>query len=215
MQDAASADAEVLGIGYQALIADRKAFLLSHLHLELQEGLPSWGDELHLITWPRGTSGIMALRDFKGFRQDGSVFLKATSGWIVINVDERRPIRPSEVLANVSTVPDLATQDAQPLRLKPFSDGVLVDERVVRLSDLDPHSHVNNARYADWIIDACHSVAGSTVICPLRVTIDYLREVRLGQRVAISVKKQSSASVLIQGTTDRPCFVAAVALAQA
>lgn len=212
LQDAASADADALGIGYDVLIADRRAFLLSHLQIQFSGPFPRWGEPLRLLTWPRGTSGLMALRDFTGTRADGSLFLKATSGWIVVNVDERKPVRPNEVLNHVPTVPDVALHDSPSVRLKPFVDGIKVDERVVRLSDLDPNMHVNNARYADWIIDACHSTTGTGMDAPRGFTINYLREVRLGQRVAILVKRQSASQLIVQGITDRPCFVAVIEL---
>jgi acyl-CoA thioesterase FadM len=101
MQEIASLHAERLGVGYHAMLAQRRGFVLSRLQMEFCGEWPRWGDELLLRTWPRGIERLFALREFVISRSDGTVFMRASTGWAVIDVDKVRLIRPDDVLAGL------------------------------------------------------------------------------------------------------------------
>ena len=99
MQDAAYAHATRLGVGYEHLLAHKRAFVLSRLQIKVCSELPVWGDRIVLQTWPRGLDKLYIYRDFELSREGREPFLKATSAWLLIDTDARRATRPQEFLA--------------------------------------------------------------------------------------------------------------------
>jgi len=213
MQEIASLHAERLGVGYHAMLAQRRGFVLSRLQMEFCGEWPRWGDELLLRTWPRGIERLFALREFVISRSDGTVFMRASTGWAVIDVDKVRLIRPDDVLAGLLPNPETALSPEAPERLKWADEAQVVDSRPARPSDLDPNRHVNNTRYGDWISDVVAVRLG--IDMPLRaVSINYLSEVRLGEQVRIAVAGGDGA-LTVQGSvetgeTPRRAFVSRV-----
>src|SRR5579859_7065022 len=63
--------AEQLGFGYKHLAEQGLLWVLVRLLVRI-ENYPIWGDKLDLCTWPRGTSGAFALRDFEMLDSGGS-----------------------------------------------------------------------------------------------------------------------------------------------
>jgi len=153
MQDAAGHHAAALGVSMQDLLDDGKAWVLARLQMNVHR-LPEWEDEVILETWPSGLKRLFATREFVLHTGDASdPVAQATSAWLVIDTDRRRPLRPPKLLHALET-PD---RDA-PLTLG--TDDLSAPERDdyaetfrVRYHDLDLNRHVNNVRYVEWAVE--------------------------------------------------------------
>ena len=58
---------------------------------------PRCGDTICVETWPKGTNGIFALRDFHILNENDKIVVAASSTWIVINLINRRPQRSDSI----------------------------------------------------------------------------------------------------------------------
>jgi len=151
-QEAAGRHADALGVSMQDLLGEGKAWVLAHLHLQL-ERRPRWNDTIEIETWPSGLDGLFARREFV-FRDDaGEALAQGTSRWLVIDVERRRPLRPPSALYDIET-PD------RPRPVDADLDDLPVPARVdrtrdftVRYHDLDLNRHVNNVRYLEWALE--------------------------------------------------------------
>lgn len=151
-QEAAGRHAEALGVSMQSLLDDGKAWVLAHLHVQLDR-LPRWGERIEVETWPSGLDGLFAHRDFTVRDADGTLLAGGTSAWLIIDVDRRRPLRPPPVLYDI----DLPDRDGA---IDAELDDVTGSSRVdrartfrVRYHDLDVNRHVNNVRYLEWALE--------------------------------------------------------------
>lgn len=219
LQELASSHATQLGVGYDAMLAHQRAFMLSRIQLAFDGPWPVWGDSLTVETWPRGIERLIALREFRVRRADGSIFARGSTGWAVVDTARTRIVRPEEVIAHLQPDPTPALDAAAPARLKWHDAAQAVDVRTARPSDLDPHRHVNNTRYGDWIADAVALRHG--LDAQIRaLAINYLTQVLPGESVAISVAEPAPGMLVVQGSVEgegearpRRTFAAAVQLA--
>lgn len=152
LQEAASAHAEQLGLGYQRLNKINSYWVLSNLRIEIAR-LPKWNDEVTIKTWPSGYSRLMATREFVGKDQHNCELLRAGSEWIILDKQKNRPRNLFHLdLGLPRTGPKAIPGKLN--RLEPH-DGYREVERVrVPYSSIDFNGHVNNTEYVRWGIDA-------------------------------------------------------------
>lgn len=187
LQDIAGAHAEVLNWGKEDLMKKNQFWVLSRMLAEMDK-LPAGGSEIIIKTWPRGIDGIFAMRDFEIRDSDGNRIGGASSAWLVVDTETRRPIRPGDLLKDLGErVTDYKSLDRNPVKLPlPGESQYNTISFPVRYSDLDVNLHVNNVRYIQWALDAYpldfrmkHQIRG--------VEVNYLCESLPGDEVYIGI----------------------------
>jgi acyl-ACP thioesterase len=143
-----------LGVGLESLKAKGLTWVL--LRLRLENPIPvRLGETVEIETWPSGVERLVAHRDFVVRRGDGTEVARATSQWLVMDVETRKPVRPGEVLD-----PRLPREPLPPAVA--LSKGKLPELREwefqkrfhVRYADIDHNLHVTNTSYLAWAIEA-------------------------------------------------------------
>jgi medium-chain acyl-[acyl-carrier-protein] hydrolase len=153
MQEIAGNHAEQLGVGFEAMLKQKMIWILSRLYLQVEE-YPRWGETISVETWPAVAEGKFALRDFLFHTAQDHLFARATTSWMVLDIQHRKPV----------SLPPVVHQIKRPVRERALIDPFTkftplarIDwERKfqVRLSDLDLNFHVNNVSYLKWSLDA-------------------------------------------------------------
>jgi len=89
--DVANVQTYALKIDVPTLNEQGLTWMLHKLHI-LIDRMPEQGEKVTLETWPSGIDRLFAIRDFRML--DGEeVILRATSEWMVIDLNRRRPVR--------------------------------------------------------------------------------------------------------------------------
>jgi acyl-ACP thioesterase len=151
LQDAAWMHAHHQGHGHSETLAGKTAWVLTRQKLRMNEW-PRWGESISLRTWVRPLQGPFAIRDFEILKEE-KVIGSCTTSWVLMNVETR-----GAVLGNLSDLPFEIRED---FKLPYDAKKIIIKEALlprarfeVRNSDLDMNEHVNNTRYAQWILDA-------------------------------------------------------------
>jgi medium-chain acyl-[acyl-carrier-protein] hydrolase len=187
LQEAAGHHADELGVSLRRLQEEDRAWVLSHLYLELDR-LPGGDETVTIETWPSGLEGLYATREFV-LSTDEDEIGRATSRWFVIDTERRRPVRPPRSLY------DLETTD-RPLPLPHAFEDLPAPDRVdheaswrARYYDLDLNRHVNSVRYLEWALGtlpddllASHQCTG--------VTLQFRAEATLGTPVRTTAQTE-------------------------
>lgn len=181
LQDIAWIHGAHLGHGYEDLKAKGQIWVLARQKVMVSDW-PVWGDVVEIDTWARSLDGMFALRDYEiriGDRKIG----EGTASWLILDAARRRPVRFSASALGIA-VPYDRHLDIHPAKI-PVDDAFRpVAAFDVRNSDLDVNGHVNNTRYAQWIVDSIPVEAHrDNVVADYEV--NFLVETGVGDRIVI------------------------------
>jgi acyl-ACP thioesterase len=151
LQDAAWTHANELGFGYEDSLRRKVFWVLTRQKVVMQEW-PAWHESIEIHTWIRPILKSFTYRDFEIFHEDRKIG-EATTSWVLLDADTRRPTTIDfENIDNIVRKEGALEIDAPKISLKPDLESRA--EFQVRNSDLDVNEHVNNTKYAQWILDS-------------------------------------------------------------
>ena len=183
MQEVAGRDATRLGFGYNDLIQNQTAWVLSRTHVRFHQ-YPKWRDIVHLKTWHKGAFKVLYLRDFQLFNEAGEALASATTSWLIIDMNTRRMVRNPELASSPETCifEHAIEQPADKITLPTNAEPTLAGTYKVVWSDIDTMAHVNNVKYVGWALDTIDEDILREK--PLKeILVNYDAEVLLGEEV--------------------------------
>ena len=200
-QEAATLHANILGFGYDDLIVSGNAWIISRMRVVFVD-TPKWREDVTLVTWHKGLNRLFFLRDFLMTDNDGNVKVKATTSWLVLNLDTRRLVRDPKLLDEGKTCTENVIETPADKVVMPKDAEVkLVMEHEAAYSDLDMNGHVNNAMYMQWAMNAVNYEISSER--PVKeFTINFNHEIKPQEIVSIYkaiVEKEDGRHVFVEG----------------
>lgn len=203
-QEAAGLHAVYLGFGYDDLIKTKTAWILSRVHVEFPD-TPLWREDMTLTTWHKGLNRLFFIRDFVMTDKQGRERVKATTSWLVLNLETRSMVRDPKLVEEGTICTENAIENqADKVRMPRDVEAVPVHEHVVGYSDVDMLGHVNNAMYMQWAMDAVDYELASTK--PVKeFTINFNHEIKAAEKVTLyraCVEKEDGLHVFIEGRTE-------------
>lgn len=196
LQDAAGSSAAALGFSVEHLFEHGLTWVLARFRLGMRDW-PGWRSPLAVETWPVGTDGVRAYRNFRVRDGAGRMIGAASSLWMVLDVKARRPVRipefirmarPGDADMTHADVADEAPELLDALDLAPLAapPAARRERRMtVRFNDLDLNRHANNACYTEWALEAVPPELREAAT-PCALAIDYRAEARLDDPVVSS-----------------------------
>ena len=183
-QEAAGQHAVYLGFGYDDLIATNTAWILSRVHVEFVDA-PKWRENITLRTWHKGLNRLFFLRDFILTDEEGRERVKATTSWLVLNLETRRLVRGPKLMEEGTVCLDNVIETpADKVVMPKDAEPQYVMDHHVAYSDVDMNGHTNNAMYMQWAMDAVDYDIASTM--PVKwFTINFNHETKPGDIVAL------------------------------
>jgi acyl-ACP thioesterase len=152
LQQTATHHAESLGVGYHASQAKRKLWVLSRLWVRMNR-MPRFGEEVTVATWPSGQTKLTWDRDFRLTGSDGEELGVASTLWLYIDQDTRRPRPAREGLELDVTGAERVRPEG--FRSLPAADGLRPAQPFqVGFYSIDVHGHVNNVSYITWVLES-------------------------------------------------------------
>ena len=152
LEDAAGAHADLLGVGLADMHKLGLSWVLAKMRLDI-EALPGEGAAVQVYTRPVGVERLQFRRDFTVSVGD-HVAARAVTQWVIMNLSSRRLERmPLHVAALVPEHPDMAMEGAD-IRPADPAEGLPGPLFPVRLDDIDQNRHVNNVRFAGFVLEA-------------------------------------------------------------
>jgi medium-chain acyl-[acyl-carrier-protein] hydrolase len=198
-QDLAGEHAEFLKVGYDLLRESNLAWILSRVKVKIFS-LPKWEDKVLLATWPKGIDRLFALRDFSLVNEKGEVMALATSCWLLLDLDKKRPRKIDGLPINLTFPNAQHAINEVPDKISMPDDLITVFEKPIWLSDIDTNQHVNNAQYAKWISD-CFTEAQYLNRRISSMQINFLEETKLGDKIELltSSRDEMAGEYIIAG----------------
>ena len=195
MQTAAGQDSAQYGAGYNDLIKDKMAFVMTKARLIIEAPIRN-ETKITVKTWGKKVSGVSFLRDYLVYGDDGLVVARASTQWALIDFESRRLLRPSALKTDVSSNVEESAEVEVNRRL-PVNEEVspIFHERKINFSDADINCHLNNCRYADLVCDACGFDFTKRHVTDIE--IHYSSELPIGETVEIESFVEGNTATLV------------------
>lgn len=198
LQESAWRHANHLGFGYEETKKRNEFWVIISLMVRMT-GFPEWGETITVETWPKGIDRLFAFRDFKIMDENGAVIGAATSTWMILDQDTRRPKSVDIVKPVLHMAVNQGGLDGNAPLLMPLKEISATELRQVRFSEVDQNGHVNNIRYIDWCLDTLSAEWHKTHRIRSMV-INYLSEVKADEMILIATGPARDHSQVIQGS---------------
>lgn len=143
-----------LGMDYRKLLECRQVFLLSKIHLKVLR-MPIGGENITVVTTPKQPVSAQFIRVNEAFDEKNQRILQMDTAWLLVDPVDRKIYRPKMYKGRLPELePDPEASQIGKKRLAAPEHLLSAESRKVRRSDIDVNCHVNNAVYADIIMDA-------------------------------------------------------------
>lgn len=142
-----------LGFGYNDVAPKNIGFIVVNYYIKFFRTL-KLGDELTLHTWPLRPRHIIFFRDYELYCGDEKVGV-ATARWGMIST-ETYSLLPASAYFKEGDFDNYNTErsvEFNAWKIPQFTDGEAVYSKKVTYSDYDHYFHVNNTKYADFLMD--------------------------------------------------------------
>lgn len=198
MQLAADGDLTSMGITLSEMLDKGLGWML--LTADLTVLRPARLDEeVSLVTWHKGSKGVMWLRDFVLSDIQGNPIAEARTSWALVDLQKRKILRPSAMPIEVKPHPERSLGDVPAKVVIPEEQPIWEADRfTVRYSSIDSNGHMNNARYADLCCDNLTAEELAAGIRGLQMT--YHREVHMFEQVIVERTDVADGSIWFRGS---------------
>lgn len=185
-QDAASQHAEEIGVGFNDMLAQEYLWVLTRIKYEIISS-PLRYQTVKVKTWPLKPNRLNYRREYCMEDTDGNKLIVGSSEWVVIHSSERKLL----------SVPDLYKFDGD------YHNDVMFEGKLQKIrdfeaecppriinagfSELDLNDHVNNTKYANYVLDAINPAQNEIL---KTFQIDYRKEVMQGTELNIYHKRE-------------------------
>lgn len=192
LQDIADDSAASLGFGLDFCIKNGMTWVGSNYILEINR-LPKIHENITIDTWPSAKNKLSAYRDFEIFGEDGTSIIKATSQWILINIEKKRPISVIENLPIQCVITERSINTDFPK----IEEIKRIDDKFkfrVRFDDIDLNKHINNAVYILWATEAVESDFRLNHN-PVKISINFRKEGYMDEKIMVLTQMDNTTSI--------------------
>lgn len=188
MQEAAGAHAGLLGVGRDHLLEQNIVWVLSRADIRMDR-YPAMGERVTVETFPHPCLRFFFPRYFVFRDEAGAVLGVAGTLWALVDCNTRRAVAAPAVAARLPDNADLTAPLPLPRAVPRVKGRERLFHRTAAYTELDVNGHVNNARYADWLMDALGLPVlerKALATLHLRFSAEILPEERLDMRLLLS-----------------------------
>ncbi len=181
--------ADSLGFGFGGIRAQQLFWVLSRLTLEISRPF-KWYEDVGVETWPKKIEKIIYLRDFLVRDTRGEIVARATSGWLAVDIETKRPKKIDNIHAGIFESLHMKNAiESLPEKLLPVGNGDIFVNHTGYF-DLDLNKHVTATRYVDWMMDT-FSLEFHKGHYPTRLSVNYLKETMPGETLSIERRQEN------------------------
>lgn len=179
-QDIAGAHAETDGFGFDDLKLKNLFWIIVRTKFIIEKQPKKYVD-VKVTTWPLEPKGYFFRRDYIIEDQNGDVLIRGTSDWMILNSESRSLTAAKDIYPEDTVYKTDLAIDEKLKKLRDFKGDTAEYNVTPAFCDIDVNGHVNNTRYADFVINAINPESREIK----SFQIDYLKEVLKGEPLTI------------------------------
>ncbi|MEE3362630.1 MAG: acyl-ACP thioesterase domain-containing protein [Anaerovoracaceae bacterium] len=176
------------GYGTDYFMKTKTGWALSYWHIFIRQ-LPHESDIVTLNTWSKEYKRTQAHRDISMLGADGTELVHASTRWVLMDLEKRRPKSTKEIMEAYRFKTALPYADVE-FDMPDADEGELIHSRefIILRSELDINRHTNNASYVKWAMNDLPD----DIYVDMKMTemlVKYSHESGFGERVRTETRK--------------------------
>ena len=192
VQDIAVENAAVLGLGMEICAEHNLAWVGSNYLIQIKR-LPKLHEHFKIETWPAEAKLWGAIRDFCVKDQAGETIIKASSQWVLIDMERRRPVMLQKYFPDYEALGERVL-DTDFSKMPTVSESECKNLFQVRFDDIDVNGHVNNAVYPVWASESVDHNYRMTHL-PAEIELCFKKEALYGETVEVLTSQTENESL--------------------
>jgi acyl-ACP thioesterase len=198
--------AESLGFGFKGLRKQQLYWVLSRLTVEIYHPL-TWNQEVEVETWPKTIESLLYMRDYIIRDKSQNIIARATSGWLAIDAESKRPKLLDGIEAEMFVyLRNKHALNELPEKLSATTEGEVFDVQSGYF-DFDLNRHVTSTRYVDWMMDT-YTIDFHKINYPKRLSVNFMKETLPGDSINILRGSNNGLRYNFEGTNQAQKTVA-------
>ena len=182
LQDVATIQAKDMGIGDDVLLKNGVFWVVTRMKIQIVQN-PQRHDCVIARTWPHTQTKLSFLRDYSIRGLDGTLLVKATSEWVLMDLKNRTFASPLTVYDGPQDFDEARSFASKPKKIKNFEEDPATGIRITpAFSEIDQNGHVNNAMYPKLVADVLAYGPGDA---PNTLQIDFRHEIIAGSSITL------------------------------
>lgn len=197
LEESACFSADELGFGYNVISKKDLGFIVANWYLEFVRPV-KLGEALEVHTWPLRPKYMIFLRDYELY-SSGEKIGAGTSRWCMVDMKtfSMSPISAffdEHFFDNYNTERSIAFNS---WKIPAADKAAKIFSRKIALSDYDHYFHVNNTKYADFMLDAftLEELKGKFI---KRMQVTYVKQCKLGEVLDI-YRQDVDGCIIVEG----------------
>ena len=180
-QDAAGQHAEEIGVGFNDMIAREYLWVLTRIKFKIISA-PSRYQTVMVKTWPLQPNRLNYRREYCIEDQNGQRLIIGSSEWVIIHSKERRLVSDPDLYPFTDGFYEEIMFEGKLGKVRDFE--TTGEPHIVNpgFSELDVNDHVNNTKYANYVLDAINPQKEDVLET---FQIDYRKEVMQGTQLNV------------------------------
>lgn len=184
-QTVAGQHASEMGIGFSDMFKRGYFWVLVRVKFQILK-MPRMYEDVSVKTWPLAPGRVSFERDYSIKNEAGEVLVLGTSEWAFIGTENRRLVPVRDIYPNIEYVTERSFTDKL-LKVKPFEPDNEGYEIHTGFSDIDLNGHVNNTKYANFVLDAIDPSNNDDIDV---IQIDYKKELLEGANIKVHLLRE-------------------------
>ncbi|MBQ8534030.1 MAG: hypothetical protein IJ462_04280 [Clostridia bacterium] len=193
-QEVAGAHAEELSCGFVKMLEKKQLWVVVRAKFKMLKQI-EYHTPVTVTTWPLAPSRIGFQREYKITDRHGDTAVIGSTDWVVMHSEERRLLPVSDIYPADMEYIGEKVFDGRNKKLHDNSETEYIYSLTPQYSDIDLNGHVNNAKYAEFIMDALKLDTTELID---EMQIDFHRELKRGEEVKIFAHRQEK-EIFIKG----------------
>lgn len=197
---------DCFGLDYKTVREKGVVFVLVNSAVKIHR-MPTIGEVITLNTWNRGLKGLKFFRGYDWFDESGEKIIEGVSAFVLVSEKEHKIVKPDALGISLPVDNERVSSVSNPSKTHIPKEMNAVGSKKILFSMLDSNDHLNNAFYADFLVDFIDEEYARNV---KGFTLDFVKEATQGEKIEVFTKKEDD-KIFIKGACgDNICFRASV-----
>lgn len=191
--ETATEHANLLGIGYDALIKKNIGWVLSRLSVEMIR-YPRINEHYTFTTWIETYNHYFSERNFCITAPDGEIYGYARTVWVAMDFEKRCMANLNEFEKEAFPTAELLCPINKTPKISQPDENAVNSEYTFKYCDLDFNRHVNTVRYIELLMNQW-PLEHFDKYCVKRFDIVFHHECRYNETAVLSIEKCADSAI--------------------